>query len=362
MGNCLCCVVIDEASVGVVETLGKYDRIFDSGFHCINCFFDKVTYRPSLRLETFDTCIETITKDRISVTIKIGVQYKINNENITPPTIHPKQIEYRLKPKEDNDIELSSYSEKSKKVRRLSNNDISETSLLMLDNQRQNHGLSYQNAIVPMPSTDTNAIYQAVYKTRNPTGQMIQFIEAYFRGISCNYTMNDLFISKNNFSDELTSILNREMHPYGYIIFKALITDIDPPVGVKKAMNLVSESVNKREAIINNAEAEKSAKILRAEADSEVRRLEGEGLAKQRQALVEGLKQSVTGVCGDSVHMDPQQLTSTIVAMQYIDMIDRVGAQGKHTFIFSSAPNAAKTIEEQVRMAILSSDNSNNSL
>jgi len=39
MGNFCCCAVIDEATVGVVESLGKYDRILDSGFHCLNCFF-----------------------------------------------------------------------------------------------------------------------------------------------------------------------------------------------------------------------------------------------------------------------------------------------------------------------------------
>ena len=346
MGNCLCCAIIEESTIGVVESLGKYDRLLDSGFHCINCFFDHVAYRQSLKLEQFNTSVETITKDRISVTIKIGIQYKINNENITPMIIQSKRIDsdYSKKSKYNDEIDFL-VLEKSKK------SISSENSPL----------ISYQNANIPIPSTD-NPIYQATYKTRNPVGQMIQFIEAYFRGISCNYTMNDLFISKSTFSDELTNILNREMHSYGHIIYKALIMDIDPPVLVKQAMNLVSESVNKREAVINNAEAEKSAKILRAEADSEVRRLEGEGLAKQRQALVEGLKQSVTGVCGEDIHMDPQQLTSTIVAMQYIDMIDRVGAQGKHTFIFSSAPNAAKTIEEQVRMAILSSSNPNHSI
>jgi len=184
---------------------------------------------------------------------------------------------------------------------------------------------------------------------------MIQIIDAYFRGISCDHSMNDLFVSKNTFSDTLTDILNREMYSYGYIIQKVLIMDIDSPLEVKKAMNLVSESASKREAMVTNAEAEKTAKILRAEADSEVRRLEGEGLAKQRKALVEGLKDSVTGMCGENFQMDPQQLTSTIVTMQYIDMIDRLGANKNNTFIFSAAPNAAKSIEEQMRMAMLSS-------
>lgn len=338
MGNCLCCAVIEESSLGIVEEFGKFSRILPPGFHCLNCFFESVAYRPSLILQQFTTNVETVTKDRISVTIKVGVQYKINHENIVPHMIHTESIN-------DKENTCTSISTKSRKV---------DEYIPLLDPLSRGVSVSYQNAIIPTPSTDTNPIYQATYKTRNPTGQMVQFIDAYFRGISCDHTMNDLFMSKSTFSDTLTNILNKEMHSYGFLINRVLIMDIDPPVNVKNAMNLVSESVSKREATVNNAEADKVAKILRAEADSEVRRLEGEGLAKQRQALVEGLKHSVTGICGNSIQMDPQQLTSTIVTMQYIDMIDRIGSKGHHTFILSAAPDAGKSFEEQVRTAILS--------
>lgn len=390
MGNC--CAIIDESTLGVVESFGKYDRILDPGLHCINCCADRVRYRPSLMLTTFNTTIDTITKDRITIRIKIGIQYKINNDNLslrsmtslTSPELNNNSRHSSNGKSKDIDLIDNSksmidntitYNEKIIELSSAENMPAGENSPLLeqrhtnksmkshLDLDQQSYQKSHHTPIISVPSPDSilqNPVYNAVYKTKNPTDLMNQIINDYFRGISCNYTMNDLFISNNTFSNELTDILNRSMHSYGYIIIKVLIMDIDPPKEVRDAMNLVSESKSNKAAIITNAEAEKEAKILRAEADSEVRKLEGVGLANQRKALVDGLKESVTGVCGEFSNIDPQLLTSTIIAMQYIDMLDRLGEKGKNTFILSAAPNASKTIEDQVRTAILSADSAKN--
>ncbi len=77
-----CCAVIDQSTVGIVESWGKYDRIIQPGFHCLNCFAERIHSRPSLRLDTINIKIETVTKESLSVTIMVGIQYKINDENI----------------------------------------------------------------------------------------------------------------------------------------------------------------------------------------------------------------------------------------------------------------------------------------
>ena len=369
MGNFLCCAVVPESTVGAIETLGKYDRIVHPGFHCINCCVESVTHRTSLRLGTFSKKLETVTKDRISVTIMVGVQYKVNHENIMPigaseiqsKKISPAQRKSKYLVDDDMPMAIDEIRLEMSPVRSRSIDSLEvlgESSKLM--GKREVTSVtrgSYQSthslppSYSPVGTTDTS-IYKAIYLTSNPIGQMEQFIEAYFRGISCDYTMNELFVSKSELSDNLTSILNKEMNPYGYIIHRALISDIDPPKSVKEAMNLVSESVNQRAAKINQAEADKAAAILRAEANADIRRLEGEGIAKQREAIAQGFRNSV-GIKDDDA-IDSLKLMSVMLTTQYMDMLDKIGATGKNTIIMSAAPNAAQTIEEQMRMAILS--------
>ena len=82
--------------------------------------------------------------------------------------------------------------------------------------------------------TSDDQIYNAVYLTQSPMGQISQCVDSYFRSVSCNYTMIDLFGSKDKLSDELCNILNKAMNQYGYLIARVLITDIDPPEKLKK--------------------------------------------------------------------------------------------------------------------------------
>lgn len=295
MGNFFGCVVIDEASVGVVEHLGKYNRTIDPGFNCISgCGIEKVQSRPSLKIMTYDYKVETITKEQLSITIKIGIQLKINIDN------------------------------------------------------------------------DDKAVYNATYKIKNIISQITQLVNEYFRSITRDYTMTELFETKNKISNDLRNYLNTEVQQYGYVITKALIMDIDPPDNVKNTMNLVLESERKRDAMITlaNAEresmilkarAEKEAMILKAEANAQTRKLEGEGLAAQRQALANGLKTSMTSLCDKEVHLDPNELTKTILTMQYIDMLNNATHSKNNTFIMQCHPNGINSIEDQVRLANLSS-------
>lgn len=322
MGTYCGCAIIDESTVGVVEYLGKYDRIIYPGCNFINCFLESVSHRPSLRLESTNVQIETVTSESLSITVTIGIQYQIDCGNIS------------VNRNDDVSIELSERDEKSG----------------LLKNTKR---VSYQNPSVPMPSY-ADSIYKATYSTRDPLAQISQFINSYFRTISCNHTMKELFNSKNKLANELELYLNKEMNKYGYVIHRALIIDIDPPAQVKQTMNLVLESQNKRDAMVNAAKAEKETMILKAEGLAETRRLEGEGLALQRRALADGLKHSVTHLCGKEAELDPNELTKTIITMQYIDMLNQAAANKGNTFIMQCYPTGGTGLEEQVRSALLS--------
>ena len=161
-----------------------------------------------------------------------------------------------------------------------------------------------------------------------------------------------MFLSKSKLSDDLVGKLNKEMNQFGFSIHRALITDIDPPQNVKETMNLVLSSQNKRDAAIMEAEGRKKAAILEAEGLAKVRELEGIGLANQRKALADGLKNSISDFGGDPGKLNAEELTTTIITMQYIEMLNHAALNGKHTFIL---PTTVNTIEDQIRTGLLSS-------
>lgn len=360
MGNCCGCVTIGESTVGVVEYLGAYDRVLRPGFSCIHCCFESVKHQLSLKLTTTDFTVETITKESLSVEIKVSLQYKINDDNIN---YEPKYIPG------NNEIALDDFSEKS----------------VLIGNKKFP---SYQNANIVAPSYENNNnVYKAAYLTKNIISQMEQVIRSYFRANSRNYTMDELFVTKNKLSDDLNNLLNAEVMQYGFIVVKVFIDDIDPPKNVKATMNLVKEAENKREAIITLAKAEREANILKAEAEreagilnaeaknktiiltaeaektaailkaqglAETRKFEGEGLSAQRQALFEGLKTTMEKY-GVDTKMGQQELTNTIITMQYLDVLNTAAHNGKNTFVMRCDPSAVTSIGDQLENALMTS-------
>lgn len=346
MGAYCGCVTIEESTVGLVEYLGAYDRTLRPGFSCVNCCFEKVAHTMNLKISTKDYLVETVTKESLSVTIKVSLQYKINDDNTN---YVPKFI-----PEEK--IALDDFSEKS----------------VLLGNKKFP---SYQNAHIQAPSYDNNNNpYKAAYLTKSIINQMEQIIQSYFRANSRDYTMNELFVSKNKLSDELHNFLNAEVMQYGYLVIKVFVSDIDPPKHVKETMNLVKEAENKREAMITlanaereasilnaeaknktiilTAQAEKEAAILRAQGLAETKRLEGEGISAQRQAIFEGVKQTIEKF-GVDVRLDPEQITNTIIEMQRIEMMNTAAHNCKNTFIMKCDTKGSNNIGEQMENAIL---------
>ncbi|XP_057798399.1 hypersensitive-induced response protein 4 [Salvia miltiorrhiza] len=84
MGNayCVLCACVDQASVGVVERWGRFDRLAQPGLHCFN--FPGGEYLAgvlSTRIQSLDVKIETKTKDNVFVQLHCSIQYRVIKEN-----------------------------------------------------------------------------------------------------------------------------------------------------------------------------------------------------------------------------------------------------------------------------------------
>ncbi|CAL9774767.1 unnamed protein product [Musa acuminata subsp. burmannicoides] len=76
MGQALCCVQVDQSSVAIKESFGKFEDVLLPGCHCMPWFLGKkVSGRLSLRLQQLDVKCETKTKDNVFVNVVASVQY-----------------------------------------------------------------------------------------------------------------------------------------------------------------------------------------------------------------------------------------------------------------------------------------------
>jgi len=77
MGQALGLVQIDQSTVAIKETFGKFDAILEPGCHCLPwCIGQQIAGYLSLRVQQLDVKCETKTKDNVFVNVVASVQYR----------------------------------------------------------------------------------------------------------------------------------------------------------------------------------------------------------------------------------------------------------------------------------------------
>ncbi|KAG0472813.1 hypothetical protein HPP92_014277 [Vanilla planifolia] len=79
---CICCACVGQASVGVVEQWGRFQRLAGPGLHFLNPFVGEcLAGFLSTRVSSLEVRIETKTKDNVFVQLICSIQYRIIKEN-----------------------------------------------------------------------------------------------------------------------------------------------------------------------------------------------------------------------------------------------------------------------------------------
>ncbi|KAF3788220.1 Hypersensitive-induced response protein 1 [Nymphaea thermarum] len=77
MGQLFCCLQVDQSTVAIRETFGRFDEVLEPGCHLLPwCFGRQVAGYLSLRVQQLDVHCETKTKDNVFVTVVASVQYR----------------------------------------------------------------------------------------------------------------------------------------------------------------------------------------------------------------------------------------------------------------------------------------------
>jgi regulator of protease activity HflC (stomatin/prohibitin superfamily) len=64
--------------MGIIESLGRFDRVAESGCVCINPCTESIVGLVSLRVSCIDVLCESKTRDNVIVVLKVGIQVRVN--------------------------------------------------------------------------------------------------------------------------------------------------------------------------------------------------------------------------------------------------------------------------------------------
>lgn len=197
-------------------------------------------------------------------------------------------------------------------------------------------------------------VYQAFYRLDNTEQQITAFVFDVVRARVPKINLDDVFERKDEIADAVKAELAELMSDFGYAIIKALVTDIEPDVKVKAAMNEINEAHRLRIAANERAEAEKIIRVKQAEAEAQSKALQGKGIAEQRRAIVDGLRESVGGFQKQVPGTTTQDILSLVLMTQYFDTLKEIGAQARsNTILIPHSPGGLVDLADSIRNALM---------
>lgn len=187
-------------------------------------------------------------------------------------------------------------------------------------------------------------VYEAFYKLEYPHDQITSYVFDVVRAEVPKMRLDDVFERKDNIAIAVKAELNEAMTTYGYDIINTLITDIDPDIQVKSAMNRINAADREKTAAEYEAEAQRIRIVAKAKAEAESKRLQGQGIADQRREIARGLVESVDVLNG--VGINSQEASALIVVTQHYDTLQSIGSDTNSNLIL--LPNSPQAGSEML--------------
>ncbi|MGB5980768.1 MAG: SPFH domain-containing protein [Nonlabens sp.] len=193
-------------------------------------------------------------------------------------------------------------------------------------------------------------VYDAFYRLENPHDQITAYVFDVVRAEVPKMKLDYVFEKKDDIAIAVKRELNEAMSDYGYDIIKTLVTDIDPDVQVKAAMNRINASEREKTAAEYEAEAERIKIVAKARAEAESKRLQGQGIADQRREIARGLEESVDVL--NNVGINSQEASALIVVTQHYDTLQSLGEETNSNLIL--LPNSPQAGSDMLNNMIAS--------
>jgi regulator of protease activity HflC (stomatin/prohibitin superfamily) len=209
--------------------------------------------------------------------------------------------------------------------------------------------VSVQFKVIP-----TN-VYDAFYKLEYPHDQITAYVFDVVRAEVPKLKLDDVFERKDDIAIAVKRELNDAMTTYGYDIINTLVTDIDPDIQVKNAMNRINAADREKTATEFEGESTRIRIVAKAKAEAESKRLQGQGIADQRREIARGLVESVEVL--NRVGINSQEASALIVVTQHYDTLQAIGADANSNLIL--LPNSPQAGSDMLNNMVASFSASN---
>ena len=271
-------VIVQQAEVVIIERLGKFDRVLQSGFNFI-----------------------------------------------IPVIEAPRAIDWKVTQK---GFDGSSYSviQKSTKI------DLREA---VYDFPRQNvitkDNVSISiNALLYFQIVDPKS---AVYEIQNLPDAIEKLTQTNLRNLVGQLDLDESLVSRDKINHELRAILDDATNKWGVKVNRVELQDIIPPTDIQSAMEKQMKAERDRRAAILEAEGLKKSAVLKAEGEKEaaINRAEGEkkanilraeGVAQARILEADGEKEAIQRII--NALADKGQPDKYLIAMKYLETMQTI--------------------------------------
>jgi regulator of protease activity HflC (stomatin/prohibitin superfamily) len=198
-------------------------------------------------------------------------------------------------------------------------------------------------------------VYEAFYKLEYPHDQITSYVFDVVRAEVPKLILDDVFVRKDDIAIAVKRELNDAMTTYGYDIINTLVTDIDPDIQVKNAMNRINAADREKTAAEFESEAQRIRIVAKAKAEAESKKLQGQGIADQRREIARGLVESVEVL--NNVGINSQEASALIVVTQHYDTLQAIGADTNSNLIL--LPNSPQAGSDMLNNMVASFTASN---
>jgi len=198
-------------------------------------------------------------------------------------------------------------------------------------------------------------VYEAFYKLEYPHDQITAYVFDVVRAEVPKLILDDVFVRKDDIAIAVKRELNEAMMAYGYDIINTLVTDIDPDIQVKNAMNRINAAEREKTAAMFESDAQRIRIVAKAKAEAESKKLQGQGIADQRREIAKGLVESVAVL--NEVGINSQEASALIVITQHYDTLQAIGADTNSNLIL--LPNSPQAASDMLNSMVTSFTASN---
>ncbi|CAI0540907.1 unnamed protein product [Linum tenue] len=186
----------------------------------------------------------------------------------------------------------------------------------------------------------------ASYGVENPIYAVIQLAQTTMRSELGKITLDKTFEERDTLNEKIVEAINVAASDWGLQCLRYEIRDINPPRGVRVAMEMQAEAERKKRAQVLESEGERQANINIADGRKLAAILSAEGEAQAILAKADATAKGITLVSKTLKESGGVEAASLKVAEQYIHAFGNIAKEGTTVLLPSSTANPASMIAQ----------------